>query len=622
MGKKEVKRQVSNKTGQKPSFLQKYGGTSALLILVAFVLYGNTLNHEFVLDDDVVFLQNKYVQKGFSGIPDIVSHGFLTGFNGSNDQSYRPLVLINYAIERQLFDNNPKAGHFFNILFYALCGILVWRLAKRMFKTAHAWIPIGIALVFMAHPVHTEVIANIKGRDDILHFLFALTSLHLLLRYTESQKTKDLVLSGLTFFGALLCKEMAITFLAIFPLSLWFFSNWSWKKIGTNSAMFLGITAIYFLIRSAVLDDITFNEPMHVANNAVAAADGFTGQLATGLLIMVVYVKLLFFPHPLSWDYSFEQIPVVGLGDWQASVSILILAGLVFVAIKGFMKKASYSWAILYFLISISIVSNIVILLGATVADRFLFTPSLGFAIALVMVLAKVLKVDTAHKDLPKQRKLVAPILVILCLFSIKTIARNRVWKSNDTLFEAGVKDAPKSTRTWAALASHYRAKAERNPNAAIRQQQLKTALSHYKKSVEILDANFESWYNMGVTHNMMGNPQKGFECYKKAAEENPRYTNALNNIGVHYVNGNQLDSAAKYFEKVIALDPSHVDGTTNLGLTFHKRNDYPNAIQWYLKALEIDPRNRNAAKNLGIAYRSNGEPDKAVVYEKIANTP
>ena len=90
----------------------------------------------------------------------------------------------------------------------------------------------------------------------------------------------------------------------------------------------------------------------------------------------------------------------------------------------------------------------------------------------------------------------------------------------------------------------------------------------------------------------------------------------------MHYVDGNQLDSAAKYFEQVVALNPSHVDGTTNMGLVFHKRNDYPNAIEWYLKALEIDPRNRNAAKNLGLAYRRNGQPEKAVVYEKIANTP
>lgn len=622
MGKKEVKKQVPNKEAKKPGFLQKYGFTSALFILTAFVLYGNTLNHEFVLDDDVVFLQNKYVQKGFGGISDIVSHGFLTGFNGSNDQSYRPLVLINYAIERQLFDNNPKAGHFFNILFYALCGILVWRLAKRMFKNAHTWIPIGIALVFLAHPVHTEVVANIKGRDDILHFLFALASLHFLLCYAETQKAKDMLWSGLSFFGALLCKEMAITFLAIFPLSLWFFSNWKWKKIGTHSAIYLGITGLYFLIRTAVLDDITFNEPMHVSNNAVAATDSFAGQLAMGLLIIVVYIKLLFFPHPLSWDYSFEQIPVVGFGDWQAIVSILILTGLVFIAIKGFLKKATYSWAILYFLITISIVSNIVLLLGATVADRFLFTPSLGFAIALVMVLAKILKIDTSNKDLPKNRKLVVPVLVILSLFSIKTIARNGVWKSNETLFASGVKDAPKSTRTWAALGSHYRVKAEANPNAATRNQQLKTALGHYKKSVEILDANFESWYNLGITYGMLNNPKKALECYQKTVEENPRYVNALNNIGVHYVNANQLDSAETYFGKTIEVDSIHIDATANLGLVFHKRNNYTEAIKWYLKALQLDPQNRNTAKNLGIAYRSNGEPEKAMKYEKIANTP
>ena len=163
--------------------LKKY-----LIILAAsFVVYGNTISHDFVLDDDVVFRYNRYVQSGLKGVPDILSHGFLHGFNARNDQSYRPVVLVVFAVEHALFGNNPNALHFLNIMYYGLLCCLLYYLLNLLMPQKNEWLLLFIVLLYLTHPIHTEVVANIKGRDEILHAIFLVLSLIYSLNYINSK---------------------------------------------------------------------------------------------------------------------------------------------------------------------------------------------------------------------------------------------------------------------------------------------------------------------------------------------------------------------------------------------------------------------------------------------------
>lgn len=624
MSKKKKSRgpQISS---QKATQLEQQKGTWKMMLLflaVAFVLYGNTLGHDYALDDDVVFLQNKFVQNGFAGFGDILSNGFITGFNGTNDQSYRPLVLMVFATEHAIFGNVPAIGHLINLLLYALCGFLVFRLMQLFFKGANIWVPVFISLVFMTHPVHTEAVANIKGRDDILHFLFAIGSLYYLMKYVDSRNKKQLIWSGIYFFAALLCKEMAVTFLAVIPLTLWVFSDWKWKPILLQTGVYAGILGLYLLIRLSVLSGLTFDEDMQIVNNALAAAATETDRLATSIMIMGMYVKLLIVPHPLSWDYSFNQIPIVGPGSWEALLSIVLVLGLGVVAIRMFIKKDPLAWGILFFLITMSIVSNIFIMLGATLGERFLFTPSLGFAMVLVLVVARLNRLETGSLVLMKKKSFIISIAIILLLFSIKTVSRNQVWKDNLSLYESGVVSAPNSTRTWSALGTSYRIKAETSQYPSERQSLFNEALRCYSKSVEILDDNFESWYNMGVVYNQLGATDNALATFRKTVSISPNYANAWNNIGVHYFGIAQYDSAQVNFQRAYDLAPDDANVVANMGLIYHNQGDLVSAINWYLRGMQLDPNNRNTAKNLALAYRQNGEPQKALPYENLSRRP
>lgn len=586
-----------------------------ILVITSFILYGNTLSHDYVLDDEIVYLKNKYVQSGFSGFGDIVTHGYITGFNNSTDQSYRPLVLLIFTTERVLFNNNPTSSHLINILLYVCCGISVWLLMKRLFSQWHPYVVFIGALLYLAHPIHTEVVANIKGRDDILQFIFSIGALLFAIDYSQSKRRARLYWSYCMFFLSLFCKEMAVTFLVIIPLTVWFFTNQDWKKVIISGVPYLILVVVYFLIRWAVLGNLTDQNQIHIINNALESSSNWIEWLSTALVMLVMYLKLLFFPHPLSWDYSFNQIPIYKLSDWQTILSVSILTLLFIVAVRGFFTRSVISWAVFFFFISISIVSNIIVPIGATFAERLVFTPSLSFSPLILLLLAKSTHINLSAKDCLKNWKFMLPIGLIFTFYGFKTIDRNKVWKNNFTLALSGVQTAPNSSRAWMTLGAEYRKVGETATNLETKKNYLEEALKHYKKSVEILDENFDAWYNIGVCYDQLGKQDLSLVAYNSALKTEPRFENALNNVGVIYFGRQQYDSARVNFERVVAINPKHVDALTNIGATFHNTGKLEDAVNWYLKAMQFGG-NQNTARNLAKAYKQLGQPEKAKQYE------
>ncbi|HEY4798083.1 MAG TPA: hypothetical protein VII99_03300, partial [Bacteroidia bacterium] len=242
-----------------------------VIFIFAFLLYSNTLSHSYALDDDVVYVKNRDVQAGVSGIGSILRHSFIYGFTGHNDQSYRPIVLIFYAIEKEIFgkENKPHVGHFINVLLFSLSCVLLYKLLKKLFLNFSSpifkWNGVGggallITLLFAAHPIHTEAVANIKGRDDILNFIFLELTLYFVLKHIDEKENIFFAFSVLFFFFSLLCKEMAVTFLAIIPLTVFVFRNVSMKNIVVGTLSFAGVFLLYMFIRSSVLESVTFAE--------------------------------------------------------------------------------------------------------------------------------------------------------------------------------------------------------------------------------------------------------------------------------------------------------------------------------------------------------------------------
>ena len=385
------------------------------LFVVSVLLYANTIKHSYVLDDNLVIYGNKLVKQGLkvSNLGDIFTKGYLYGTNGSNYGTYRPATIFMFALEIQLFGKDAyKQQHFMNILYYALTVLLLYLLLIKIFRKYHPAFPLIVTLLYLAHPLHTEVVANIKSRDEIFAFLFGLViPLLLIFKFLEKQsqthpdkhhKTisankgistnlnnviareerpkqsnwlKDcfatlamtnsggsvkgeetlLIWASISFLWGLLSKENALTFIVIIPLTLYFFTELSLKNILKLCIPFAAMALLYIIARSYFLVK-TPTGSITILENVLIAAKSINERFATIFYELYRYIVLLIFPHPLSWDYSFSEISLTTFSDIFSFAGLVIYVALFAYAIINFRKKSIFSYCILFYLISISAV--------------------------------------------------------------------------------------------------------------------------------------------------------------------------------------------------------------------------------------------------------------------------
>ncbi len=584
------------------------------IFIFAFILYGNTISHDYALDDDIITRKNSFVQEGIKGIPAIFSKGFLYGFNRANDQSYRPVVLANMALEKSMFGNNPHVHHFFNVFFYALTGVFLFLLLKRMLRSYPAYIPLLIVLLFLAHPIHTEVVANIKSRDEILGLLLGIACLIYLFKFVDSQNKKHLIISISLYFVTLLTKENFITFVLIIPIILYFFTEMKLKKITFISISFAGIFLIYMILRASILDSVTFNEKMDIINNGLMAAKNSSDQLATNFYILGKYIYLLFYPHPLSYDYSFNQIKIISWSDIKAFGSLIIYIVLAIIAVIGLKKKNIFSFGIIFFIVSMSVVSNLFIKIGSTLGERFLYTPSFAFCIMLILLISHILKLLKS-----KNTKYIYYLTgIILIFYSIKTISRNAAWENNFTLFSTDILTVPNSARANQSLAFEYMQLGQAEPSPDKKNELLNKAIEYYSKSILIYPKYSEAYYNKGVAFLQLNNNDSAKNCFLQSIYFEAKNAKSYNNLGLIFFNQKNADSATYYFSKAFMLDSNTAEICGNYALILHNKNKFKEAEYLYLKSLQLNPAQINIYSNLAILYQQTGNQEKATYYQRL----
>lgn len=457
-----------------PGFWKEHRFPILLLLAFAFVLYGTTTGFGYLMDDQLVIWDNMYVQKGLAGLWDIFAHDSFLGYFKKEQfilegGRYRPLSLATFAAEISLFGkNNPGIAHFINVLLYGLNGILLYRILIGLFPVYEGgrWffsLPFVSALIFTLHPLHVEVVANIKGRDEILALLGSLGALYASLKYFDTGKKRWWIGSGALLFLGLLAKENALTFLVVIPLTLYMLAKIPANRIA-GATVPLGIaSALFIIIRYNALGYMlnpgqSINDLM---NNPFLGMSGLE-KLATIFLTLGWYLKLLFIPYPLTHDYYPYHVPKVGWGDWRALSSLILYILLSGWALWRFRKVKTErlepdqahsrlripAYAILYFLLTISIVSNLIVSTGTFMNERFAYMPSVGFCLLLGWILTQ--KLPELLKMPPDRPNILGVGLlgVLAILFSIQVWNRVADWGGKgDGLVLSAVRHSEKSAR-------------------------------------------------------------------------------------------------------------------------------------------------------------------------------
>ncbi|MEK7256403.1 MAG: hypothetical protein AAB316_16735, partial [Bacteroidota bacterium] len=315
-------------------------------------LYLNTIGHDYVLDDFSVIKENFVTKQGVEGIPTLWKTHARYGYWNSPGELYRPLTMTMFALEWQLAPDTPELSHFINIFLYGLSGAILFLTLARLLTGYNLLLPLLTTLFFMAHPTHVEVVANIKSRDEIVMFLLAILSINLLWKHLRSGNWIWLAVAWLCYLAALFSKENAVTFVAIVPLAMYFFSKAGWQKIAVTTGLYGLAALIYVLVRREVIGSFTNPGVTSVLDNFLVGTEDPLIRSASAFLLLGKYLLTLIFPHPLGSDFGYNQIPLVSWNNWWVLLSLAVWLGIGVFGVRQLIRKNLWGFAIAFFLIN------------------------------------------------------------------------------------------------------------------------------------------------------------------------------------------------------------------------------------------------------------------------------
>jgi tetratricopeptide (TPR) repeat protein len=622
---------------------------SIILFALSFILYYNSLSSGWALDDYGVIKEIPFVQQGFSGIDEILATGYRTGLTTADNDLYRPLSKVAFAIEWWISPDSPGIHHFFNVLLFSLSVVLLFRML-RLYISNSMLIPFLASALFALHPLHTEVVANIKGRDDILCFLFFTLAAIQFHRFIATNRNKHLYYGAIMFFLSFLSKESAITFAAVIPLMVWFFvPDFDRRKFFSIGGSLAIVTIVFLGIRAIVLNGVSGGIP--VVDNYIAGIESPLTQRTTAIFIGGIYLIKMIFPYELVCDQSLNELPVTGAGDWQFLLSFAAFLGIGVFALLRLRQKHILSFSILYFLITFSLVSNVIMLIGTNYGERLLYAPSLGICIAIAWIAQNYIqREESVTSDVSSFFKRNSKAMILLAVFAVPysglTIIRNYEWENNDTLYATDKLKAPESAKLRFYYANEITQSNRLDLYKKGSSERLKivdSALIDFRKAMEIYPGYGLAAQKLGEMYFEKGMNDSADFWYKHAIKVNPAQAMIRNNYGRFLFSTSRMEEADFQFTMALKLNPGYADALNNkagsLGMkagayvvlaqkypvgaatwSERARTLFNQSLEYSLKAIAYSPDYIQAYETTALTYTNLGDQVNAAKYRNLAN--
>lgn len=579
-----------------------------ICIASAFLLNIGTSQFDFTLDDPLVVSQNIYVDKGLDGIVDIWTHTNREGYDGHKESNYRPFSISLFAIENQVFGKKPAAHHFVHVLYYVFAVALVFRFLSFVFRSNTQHLAGLITLLFAIHPIHTEVVANLKSRDEITALIGVLISLISCLKFIDVKSVKWLALFilglGISFFS----KESALPLVAIIPITLYFFRSLKSREAFIIYGATAGIALFYFFMRIYVAG--TPGPAFTLSENAFFQFTVPERNVAA-LSLLPRYLFLLIFPYWLTADYSFNQLSLGGFKDPFTYLGLVLAIGLIYFVIKRLAKKEAGMYGILFFGAFYLVTSNIFFLTGATLAERFMFMPSLGFVMAAVYYFNHYIFVD--------QRRVYGTYALIpfLLFFIFKTLDRNRDFKSNETIYKVTAETSSQSVRAltkYARLLYNKSLTANSNTRSRLMNDALKLCVQSEAISKEY-DLTF---YVKGLIYLNKGENELALAAFNECRRLVPLRADYVDQTIVTLANLNREPDIEKILMEAQEKDIKSKLIFDAIADRYRAKGEFTKAAEFYEKILKLDAFDKIALKNLTLLYRDDIKNiEKANIYNE-----
>ena len=569
MSKKLKSKEKANKKSEirkDKSFKLKHFQVILALTLLSFIFYGNSLKNQYSLDDNYVIVDKPIVERGIVAIPKI----FKSYYADSNLErhSYRPVTTASFAIEHQFFGANPFVSHFINILLYAFCCFLVFKLVLYL-KLGESALPIALisAFIFLVLPVHSEVVNNVKSRDELLTFSIGFLAVFQFLKYNISPKIKHLVFGILLLLLSLLAKLTTLTLIALIPFILVYFRKVKISKQVLLLPLLLFPFIALRVIKRLLVKGVPTNRIYEPFENPLFSGNhSFMDRIPIAISTVGDYLKLIFYPDELIAYYGHNQVELLGWGDAGVWLTLLVILGSFGLIYYFWNKDKLISFGFIWFYVAISMFTNLVKPVVGIIAERFAFLPSAGIAIALGALIYKLTK-STFYKN--KEGIKWGFLLLSLIIVGVswnKVVHRNKDWYDKFTLYESDVKKAPKSAKLQNLYANMLFRKIRANPSDPKKKMYIENAIHHYNACLEISPNYANAWNNLGVlVLNEYNDPKRALGYLENAIKHKEDYTTAIFGAGYAWeVMGNN-SKAIEYYQRVSAIDPNFQNVQTRI---------------------------------------------------------
>jgi len=624
-----------------------------LIVVLGVTIYFNSLFNPFIWDDTHLILKNVLV-RNFSNFTKLFQ-GNIYYIPGEiiEVNYYRPLQSISYMLDYSLYGLKPFGYHLTNMLLHILNAILVYFLLFIITKKRSIAFISG--LLFVAHPVHTQAVAYISTRADLLVGTFILLSTIFFVIYANYKRIRRNILyflSILCFVLALLSKELAI----ILPLVLILYDFCFRKEIFVNILAFLKRYSAFILV-----DLIYIISRLTILDFSLGESAYLTGQYSLFARIIIFfhafnkYLRILFLPLGLHMCRIFT----LSLKIFNPITLLFILSFFLCLALLAYSYKKSkiIFFAGAWYLIMLLPQSGLYPI-GAFMAEHFLYLPSIGFFLLISLFLKKYLT----------RKMLIIIMIMLIGSCSILTAIRNYEWRNPELFYKKTIKNSPYCFDAYINLAYYYYKEKGQFGEA---EELLKTALRFnynlhltrkYLSELYILMGQDDEaliqlneivkiapklqkvgiYNNIGYLHGKRKSYDEAIKNYKLALEENPSFFNSRWNLANAYIKKGELKKGIKECGKILGIEdaillqdrqgpslkeliqvlkqqPNYTSAFTEFGLLFIKYQQFDIAEKIFRRVVELDPNNPEPYFNLGTFYYQIGSKKKAKIQWKRA---
>lgn len=589
-----------------------------ILIIFTILTYINILQNGFAWDDQDFFLDWPQI-KNTGELPAYLSLPYLlAGDLPPNHQGvYRPIRSAYYLASYTIWGEHAFGYHLQAIIIFTLIVILIYAVTELITKKKAP--SFMAALLFTAHPIHTEAVTYTAASMDTLGILFFFLSFYCYLKMGIEKGKKNIFLLASIIYGFLAVFTYEMTLVLPLIIMLYDFSiyKFSFRKLISNINTYknyLFIPMIYVLIKFVILS-IGSRADYLGAIWAVAANQARVGvpEIFANYLSWMIWPVNLTISHEMPTNVLMAVLRLLGMLDPSGKLTIfatkvaflfpifyvLIGLGLIYLLFRKHpLIFFGLAWLIISMLTVFSIIPQ-----GATIAERFLFIPSYGFSLTVGLLFYWIfIKLYQSKRYKYLSLILIVLFSTVIAFYTYSTIKRNKDWRTNKTIWQSAIRVGPDNPLPYKALGSVYS-----------REGNYDEAISLYLKAMEISQPDEAINLDLGRAYDKKGERDKAVTEYQKALKINPQFYIAHIYLGHIYLRENNFDAAKKEYESALEDSPNNADVFTYLGDVHYNQKQYPQALGFYNQALNLNKNLFDVLFKVGQVYLRQSKFDAAI---------